>query len=107
MDDIQPLHFLAGTVPAANWPQVIACMNWATENNFMIEQIVNTMVITGPNAIQQPGKQNGVASMFYIFVSCFPDNFKEYFGFEYDESRLAEIPKLIMEIEGKKDNLTP
>jgi hypothetical protein len=98
------VYFLAAVLPAENPFLLPAVMNWAAQNNFKVAHIVNTLMpgnngkadILKPSNLSKPG-QMSVAPMNMIYIESTAEAFREYFGFEYDESKLPEIMNEIAE----------
>ncbi len=89
------IHFICAVVPTEMSFALCQVMNWAEENKFKVSKIINSFLPTANN-ISVPGT-NTLKPMNVVICEGSPEEFKKYFGFEYDEKRLSELPKLIAE----------
>jgi len=95
------VNFLAAMVPADNPTALCEVLNWADENDFQIA-VVNSALMPVKQTIAAPSQNGmGVKPMNLVYVKSSREDFKNYFGFDYDLDRLQDYPKLIAEKEGQ------
>ena len=92
------IYFMAGLIPASQVKQMINLFAWCDENNFKIFKCIPVIGMESSSPIAVPGKTQGAMSTF-IFVYCSgdPSGFRQYFGREYSEKILPEVPGIIAE----------
>lgn len=86
-------YFMAAAVPAEAPLALCQVMNWADRNNFKVFQILTILM---PQLSKIAGPQgNIIKPVNMVYIESGPKEFKKYFGFEYNETRLHELPEII------------
>jgi len=93
--------FFLTSVPAANPYALCYVCDWAAKNRFKVI-FINTMFV--PQRIAKPGGGVGVQPIVSVYLETDINNFKKYFGFDYDIKRLPEIAEIINK-RSEKNNL--
>lgn len=104
MTDNFTVNFCAGGIPSYHPFALCEILQWITEREWCLETVVPGIAMKA-NKIARPGQQPGAQAepLMYVYVSCPRQEFKQYFGFDYDIEKLPELPALIGQIEAKKN----
>ena len=91
------VHFLAAVVDGMEPWNVAVCLNWVEQSPFELAAALSGARLINPGPIARPGQvqKMSVGPSFFIFVEGTPEDFKEYFGFDYDIERLPELSNII------------
>lgn len=92
------MTFLGFAVPVNDALKICWIYNWAKNNNFHIQNILQGIVSSSPLAA---GRQQAVP-VWLVYVSASEITFMDYFGEYYNDDILSNIPEMIQKIENDK-----
>lgn len=89
-------HFLFAVIEGLEPWNVAASLNYLTnETPFEPTQVLNGIRIVQQSQLAIHNKGGAQAApCYYVYAVSEPEEFKEFYGFEYDEQRLPELPNL-------------